>query len=263
MAPGSKAPDRTITDLLAPRASLPPRINVKGVYVVAVGKPVPADAAKGKGKGAKGAGKGVKGKGKPTMSKQSLRVSIYVLEPDTGLVMWLNWQGDNMAVTNLLHANINIMNAKPSIAKEVVHLELDESSSIMHLLRDHDSTDILDFDYSHMALCAQTDVTTLSVGSYLNMALYLEVVDEKQTSSGDTYLQVSMQDTTGQRGTLQLYDHSTADFRQGDTILALGLVARAGRNFTGGQWVDDPTWCQARYSAYRTAIAKVHSLVNC
>ena len=109
MAPGSKAPDRTITDLLAVRASLPPRINVKGVYVVAVGKPVPADAAKGKGKGAKGAGKGVKGKGKPTMSKQSLRVSIYVLEPDTGLVMWLNWQGDNMAVTNLLHANINIL----------------------------------------------------------------------------------------------------------------------------------------------------------
>ena len=208
----------------------------------AIGKPVRLDEAKGKGKGVRGAGKGSNGKGKPTMVKSSLRASIFVLEPDTGYMMWYQ-----IAIGNLLNS------------KELVYLELDDFSSTVPLSINCDGNDIVEFDTTHMGLCLQNEVTLLLVGSYVNMVLYLEVVDEKQSISGDAYLQVSIQDTAGVRDTFQFYGHSAAHFCQGDTVLALCHVACAGRNDTGGQWVDDSSWSQAQYSAHRSVISKVYA----
>ena len=93
LSPCVKALDRTISELLTPRSTFPPRVNVKGVYVLAVGKIQSSDDAKGKGKGGKGPGKGMKGKGKAIPTKSVRRASIYVMEPDTGCaVAQLDWR---------------------------------------------------------------------------------------------------------------------------------------------------------------------------
>ena len=146
---------KTISELLVPRASLPSRINVKGLCVDAIGKPVRLDEAKGKDKGVRGAGKGSNGKGKPTMVKSSLRASIFVLEPDTGYMMWYQ-----IAIGNLLNS------------RELVYLELDEFSSTVPLSINCDGNDIVEFDTTHMELCVQNEVALLLVGSYLNIVLY-------------------------------------------------------------------------------------------
>ena len=95
-------------------------------------------------------------------------------------VLWLNWTGDDIALNNLTHATINISSAKPQMAaKDGLYLELDNASSVAVTLNQHDADVTMDFDCDHLHLVNSKEVTQKELGSYINMAFYVEAVEEK------------------------------------------------------------------------------------
>jgi hypothetical protein len=245
---------KTIADLLAPRAIFPPRINVNRVYVVAVGVVLTSELVKPTGKSSsfKGNGKGpAKGKGKAVATK---KLSIHLVEPESGNVMWAVWSGDNVAVGNLANAVVNVNNAKPALSREGVNLELDSFSSFTIRLNRYDTANDM---LTHIPLATLKEIESMPSGTFVNVAMFLEAVQEKTTSTGQTYASLSIVDTAGVRLNFQVYDHPLSLFTQGDTILAMGVAVKSGRVYKDGIWLNDETWSQARYAGYRIAFASV------
>ena len=125
------------------------------------------------------------------------------------------------------------------------------------MLNAHDETSVFGGNQPNMILSTFTEVSQSSIGNYVNMLLYIEVVEDKQTLSGDVYAHLNVVDTSGERNTLQVFDYVAQDFSEEKTILVCGLLVKPGRSKIQGVWQEDNSWGQARYSAYRTAIAKV------
>ena len=247
---------KTIAELKEPKASFPPRICLNAVHVVAVGKVVVDDGAKGKGKGKKGT-QGGKGKGKVGTSKAMQKVSLHVVDPDTNEMMFLVWQGEDISVRNLANALINITSAKPAITKDGVHLELDERSGISITLNRVDSPMHIKDD---IKLWTLSEATSEELGTYVNVALYVEAAQEKTTSAGEQFMTLNVVDTKSERTTLQAYGYREDDIVFGATIIAFGLAVRPGRTYNGGSWQDDATWGTVKFSAWRTAFTDARAL---
>ena len=252
---------KKMAELLAPRAVLPPRVNLSAVQVLAVGKVHVEGKGNGKGKGsidAKGKGKG-KTKGKPTTGKSLHKVVIYVREVDTGTIVALTWQAEEISTKNLEHALVNVNNAKPVMGRDGFSLELDGYSDIKALLNPSDAPLQVGSD---IKLWTSKEAELEEIGSHVNIVFFVEGVQPKQTANGgDDYVQLNVVDTASERVSLQVFDHTDADFAQGSTIIAFGMVIRPGRIKVAGIWHDDTTWGQAKYSAWRTAFHDVGVLV--
>ena len=260
---------KTISELLVPRASLPTRVDLSAVLVLAIGKISVEDTAKGQGKtakGGKGGGKLQKGKGKgsqaasitTTANTKKQQVPLYIIEPETGNVMLVTYQSESISITDLQSATVNIKSAKPIIDKTVgLQLMMDKFSGITVRLNTHDGKQEYLGDLANMPLSTFSEVTSMPAGGFVNMLLYLEVIEEKLTNNQEPFLHLSVMDTLNQRESLQLYNYAMEEFTQGDTLLALGLSLRYGRSYQDGDWRVDMTWCQAKYTAYRSAVVKV------
>ena len=256
---------KTIAELQTPKASLPPRICLNSVQVVAVGKMVVEDTAKGKGKG-KSQSKSVaggkshssgKGKGKVVTSKVVHKVSIHVVDLDTNELMFLVWQGENISVKNLANAVINITSAKPAITKDGVHLELDDRSGINLTLNRNDSPIHIKDD---IKLWTLNQAAQEPLGTYVNVALYVEASQDKIAQSGEHYMTLNVVDTENQRTTMQAYGYRDDDFGNGATIIAFGLAVKPGRSYSSEGWSDDASWGTVRFSSWRTAFANASAL---
>ena len=253
---------KTTAELLAPRALLPPRVNLHSVQVLAVGKVHVEAKGNGKGKGvidAKGKGKG-KTKGKPATGKPLHKVVIYVREGGTGTIVVLMWQAEEISTKNLENALVNVNNAKPVMGKDGFSLELDGYSDIKALLNPSDMPLQVGSD---IKMWTTKEAEVEDIGSHVNIVYFVEGVQLKQIANGgDDYVQLNVVDTANERVSLQVFDHTDADFAQGSTIIAFGMVIRPGRIKVSGMWHDDTTWGQARYSAWRTAFADAGVLVS-
>ena len=249
---------KTLAELLKPRSKLPLRVHVNAVRVLAVGKII--DAAKSCVYAEGGVVRKCKGKGKGKGDVESTRrVNIYVMEAESGTLMWLCWKIDGITINDIENKLVDISNAKPVINRGGLFLDLDRSSDIVVRF---DPMQVPVQITQQVTLWSVADVAEELIGSFVNMVLFVEEVQPKgKADSGDDYIQLVVMDTDNRWMSLLVWDHLESDFKPGSTIIAYGLVVRPGQSFTDGQWHDDMTWGVAKYAGWRTAFSDVGVLV--
>jgi hypothetical protein len=263
----------TITELLAPGRSLPPRVCLTEVRVCAIGK-VSFDSSYGKGVGKSGMNAGVKGKsgkaagkaGGKLVGKKGGRqaameqVCLHVAEEANGTKVPIHWKGTSLSIDGLEKALLSVTDARPVVLDNgSVFLELDNASSVKVVKPAESSVAIHTLLTEGLWTLAEAGQET--IGSYVDVLLKVVRVTTKDKTGGGTFVQVNFMDKENTPLNLAVFDYSEEEFTPGSVYLALGLVVRPGRMQTGQGWCDDFTWGQTKFSGWRTAFVDVRILV--
>ena len=259
----------TITDLLAPGCSLPPRVSLAEVRVCAVGKVLP-DSSYGKGMGKTGMNAGVKGKGGKAAGKAGGKASgkkgghhsameqvcLHVADEATGCKVPMHWKRSTLSIDGLNKALVNVTDAKPAVSDSgSVFLELDDASVVNVVKPGDQSVAIHNLLTSNLWTLAEAGQE--AVGSYVDVLLKVLRATTKDKADGGSFVQLNLVDKEGTALNLPVYEYNEDEFTSGSVFLALGLVVRPGRMQTAQGWFDDYTWMQCKFSGWRTALVDV------